>query len=123
MTDVRDLLARGRLYRESGDPATASSRAAEAAPDARAVLTELALAQFQSAALGPAARTARRLVDLDPSDAYAHLLLGRALSRAARHREALPHLRMAAAMTADPELDELIAGAEARVAADGQRGR
>ncbi|GAA4439511.1 tetratricopeptide repeat protein [Actinokineospora soli] len=120
MTDVLDLLARGRMYRESGDPSTAArylARAAEAEPRSRAVLTELALAQFQSAALGPAERTARRLLDLDPSDAYAHLLLGRALSRAARHREALPHLRLAAAMAPSPELDELIASAESRIVA------
>ncbi|GGS12781.1 MULTISPECIES: tetratricopeptide repeat protein [Actinokineospora] len=116
MTDVLDLFTRGRLFRESGDPATAARLLAEAAVLApeRAVLTELALAQFQSAALGPAERTARRLLDMDPSDGYAHLLLGRALSRANRHREALPHLRMAAAMDPSPELDSLVADAESR---------
>lgn len=118
MTDILELIARGRLYRESGDPSTAArhfAQAAEAAPDSRAVLTELAIAQFQSAALGAAERTARRLLDLDPSDAYAHLLLGRTLSRAARHREALPHLRLAAVM--DPSLDaeSLVRAAESRV--------
>jgi Flp pilus assembly protein TadD len=126
VTDVIDLLARGRLYRESGDPSTAArllAEAAEAEPTARAVLTELALAQFQAAALGPAERTARRLLDLDPSDSYAHLLLGRALTRAARHREALPHLRMAAAMAPSPELDELIAAAEARIVAPHEQTR
>lgn len=120
MTDVLDLLTRGRLYRESGDPSTAArylAEAAEAAPESRAVLTELALAQFQSAALGPAERTARRLVELDPSDAYAHVLLGRALARAARHREALPHLRLAAAMAPSPEVDALITDAESRLVA------
>lgn len=118
MTDVLELLDRGKLYRDSGDPSTAArylAQAAEAAPDSRAVLTELALAQFQSAALGPAERTARRLLALDPSDAYAHLLLGRTLSRAARHREALPHLRLAAAMDPSPDTDSLLRAAESRV--------
>ncbi|MGW5054226.1 tetratricopeptide repeat protein [Actinokineospora sp. NPDC004072] len=117
MTDILELVTRGRFYRESGDPSTAArllAEAAELAPE-RAVLTELALAQFQSAALGPAERTARRLVAMDPSDAYAHLLLGRSLARANRHREALPHLRLAAAMDPDPELAELVATAESRV--------
>ena len=106
MTDVRELLDRGRMFRESGDPSTAArhlSEAATAAPDSRDILTELALAHLQSAALGPAETVARRLVELDPSDAYARLLLGRALARQSRHSEAIPHLRLAAAMTDDPE--------------------
>lgn len=118
MNDILDLLAKGRLFRESGDPSTAARHfalAAAAEPDSRAVLTELALAQFQAAALGAAERTARRLVELDPSDAFAHVLLGRTLSRASRHREALPHLRMAAAMTPSAELDTLITAAESRI--------
>lgn len=118
MTDILELLARGRMYRQGGDPSTATryfAEAAEAAPDSRAVLTELALAQFQSAALGAAERTARKLLDLDPSDAYAHLLLGRTLSRVARHREALPHLRLAAVMDPGLDAESLLRAAEARV--------
>jgi Flp pilus assembly protein TadD len=111
MTDTKELLDRGRLFRSSGDPSTAArylSEAAQAAPTDRAVLTELALAHFQSAALGPAEQAARRLVTLDPSDAYAHLLLGRTLARQSRHPEAVPHLRLAAAMTGDPDAHEAL---------------
>ncbi|SDC98636.1 tetratricopeptide repeat protein [Actinokineospora iranica] len=118
MTDVTTLLDRGRLFRASGDPATAARylrAAADAAPDSRAVLTELALAHFQSAALGPAEEVARRLVELDPSDAYARTLLGRSLTRQSRHAEALPHLRLAAAMTADPDADAALAACRARL--------
>jgi Flp pilus assembly protein TadD len=112
MTDVLELLERGRLFRESGNPSAAArylSEAATAAPADRAVLTELALAHFQSAALGPAERAARRLVELDPSDSYARLLLGRALARQGRHPEAVPHLRLAAAMTDAPEVHDALA--------------
>jgi Flp pilus assembly protein TadD len=119
MTDVLELLDRGRLFRESGNPSAAArflSEAATAAPDDRAVLTELALAHFQAAALGPAERVSRRLVDLDPSDAYAHLLLGRALARQSRHAEAVPHLRLAAAMTDDPDARDALAHSVSRMA-------
>lgn len=43
------------------------------------------------------------LVAEDPSDAWSRHALGRALERQARYDEALPHLRLAAAMTGDPE--------------------
>ena len=112
MTDVIELLERARLFRASGDPSTAArylSEAAGAAPDNRAILTELALAHFQSAALRSAEEAARRLIELDPSDAYAHLLLGRTLARQSRHAEAVPHLRLAAAMTGDAETRDALA--------------
>jgi Flp pilus assembly protein TadD len=118
MTDIKELLDRGHDFRESGDPSRAVrylSEAATAAPDNRAVLTELALAHFQSAALGPAEEVARRLVELDPSDSYARLLLGRALARQSRHPEALPHLRLAAAMTDDPATHDALAHSLSRM--------
>ncbi|WP_183096239.1 tetratricopeptide repeat protein [Nocardioides stalactiti] len=43
------------------------------------------------------------LVADDPSDAWAQHALGRAFERQSRHREALPHLRLAAAMSGDVE--------------------
>lgn len=118
MIDILELLDRGRMFRESGDPSTAArilSEAATAAPDNRAVLTELALAHFQSAALGRAEEVARRLVDLDPSDSYARLLLGRALARQSRHTEAIPELRLAAAMTDDAEIHAALEHSLSRV--------
>ncbi|MEV1115322.1 tetratricopeptide repeat protein [Actinosynnema sp. NPDC049800] len=118
MTDVRELLRKGRMFRVSGDPSGAARYLAEAAehvPTDRTVLTELALAHFQSAALGKAERVLTALVDLDPSDGYARLLLGRTLSRQSRHAEALPQLRLAAAITRDPEVESEVARVEARV--------
>jgi Flp pilus assembly protein TadD len=117
MTDILELLDRGRMFRESGDPSTAArvlSEVASAAPDNRAVLTELALAHFQSAALGRAEEVARRLLDLDPSDSYARLLLGRALARQNRHAEAVPQLRLAAAMTDDADTHAALAHSVSR---------
>ncbi|SDJ47147.1 Tetratricopeptide repeat-containing protein [Actinokineospora alba] len=115
MTDVMTLLEQGRLYRESGNPSAAArylAQAAELEPTSRSVLTELALAHFHSAALGPAEAVARRLVDLDPSDAYAHTLLGRALARQSKHGEAVVHLRLAHAMLGTTESADALAAAE-----------
>lgn len=58
----------------------------------------LARAYYHSAQLGRAERAARELVDADPSDPYAVLLLGRVLCRQARAAEGHRWLRRAAAL-------------------------
>jgi Flp pilus assembly protein TadD len=55
----------------------------------------LARAYFHSAQLGRAETALRRIVDESPTDAYAHLLLGRTLQRAGRHAEAAQPLALA----------------------------
>jgi Flp pilus assembly protein TadD len=55
----------------------------------------LARAYFHSAQLGRAETTLRRIVHESPTDAYAHLLLGRTLQRAGRHAEAAQPLALA----------------------------
>ncbi|WP_026426156.1 tetratricopeptide repeat protein [Actinokineospora inagensis] len=108
----------GRRYLDGGDPSTAARHLTEAAaaePANRAVLTELARAHFHSAALGKAEKVARTLVELDPTDTFALTLLGRTLARRGRHAQALPHLRLAAAMTGSTEVAALLADVEARV--------
>jgi predicted Zn-dependent protease len=67
-------------------------------PDSVAVLELAARASFDTGRLGRAEALFRRVVELDPAHHYAYAGLGRTLSRAGRHREALPHLRMATAM-------------------------
>jgi predicted Zn-dependent protease len=55
------------------------------------------------AQLGRAEEELAALVADDPSDVWARHALGRALERQSRPAEALPHLRLAAAMSGDPE--------------------
>jgi len=57
----------------------------------------LARAYFHSAQLKRAEEQLRVIVERDPVDHYAHLLLGRTLERQSRHDEAAPWLRVAAA--------------------------
>lgn len=67
--------------------------------DVRHELTDvrllLARALFHSAQLDGTIRVATELLDHDPNEPYAHLLLGRALQRKGRRVEAQPHLRLA----------------------------
>jgi tetratricopeptide (TPR) repeat protein len=44
-----------------------------------------------------------RLADERPDDDWVRFALGRSLERQSRYAEALPHLRLAAAMSGDPE--------------------
>ncbi|MFC4857695.1 tetratricopeptide repeat protein [Actinophytocola glycyrrhizae] len=61
----------------------------------------LARAYFHSAQLRRAEEELRIVVERDPVDHYAHLLLGRTLERQSRHAEAAPWLRMAAAFAGE----------------------
>lgn len=45
----------------------------------------------------------RTLAEEHPDDDWVRFALGRSLERQSRYAEALPHLRLAAAMSADPE--------------------
>jgi Flp pilus assembly protein TadD len=102
-----DLLAeyrRATMYFESGNPSAAVrllEPILEAAPENNAVRQLLARAYFQTAQLGRAEEQLRALVSRDPTDHYAHHVLGRTLERAGRPVEALRHLRIAAAMHAE----------------------
>ncbi|QMU80025.1 tetratricopeptide repeat protein [Streptacidiphilus sp. PB12-B1b] len=58
----------------------------------------LARSYYHSAQLGRAEAELRRILERDPVEAYAHFMLGRTLQRQSRPAEALPHLRLAAAM-------------------------
>jgi len=55
----------------------------------------LARAYYHSAQLGRAEATLTRITTESPTDAYAHLLLGRTLQRAGRHAEAARPLALA----------------------------
>jgi Tfp pilus assembly protein PilF len=62
----------------------------------------LARAYYHSAQLRRAEEQLREVIDRDPVEHYAHLLLGRTLQRQSRHDEAAPWLRMAAAFAGEP---------------------
>ncbi|MEO6471321.1 MAG: hypothetical protein ABIR57_05555 [Aeromicrobium sp.] len=56
---------------------------------------------FAAAQLGPAEAAFRRLIELEPTSAWAHTALGLSLDRQSRHTEGATYHRMAAAMGND----------------------
>ena len=55
----------------------------------------LARSLYHSAQLNGAIKVATELLDHDPNEPYAHLLVGRSLQRQGKAEEAQPHLRLA----------------------------
>ncbi len=72
-------------------------------PDNRGLRSLRAWAFLLRAQLEKAEAELRELVDEVPDDDWARYALGRALERQSRFAEALPHLRLAAVMSGDPE--------------------
>ncbi|MFI5663504.1 tetratricopeptide repeat protein [Streptomyces sp. NPDC051684] len=61
----------------------------------------LARSYYHSAQLRRAETALRTIVERDPVEHYARLMLGRTLERQGRHDEAAPHLRMASALAGE----------------------
>ncbi|MFH8987969.1 tetratricopeptide repeat protein [Streptomyces sp. NPDC017940] len=75
---------------------------ADEVPEQVAPRLLLARAYYHSAQLRRAEAALRTVVDLDPVEGYARLMLGRTLQRQGRDDEAEGHLRVAAAMSGEP---------------------
>ncbi|WP_268991257.1 tetratricopeptide repeat protein [Nocardioides anomalus] len=90
--------------------------ALEQEPRNHGLRTLRAWAYLIRAQLGRAEQELAALVDDDPSDVWARHALGRALERQSRPAEALPHLRLAAAMSGDPVHQAAANRVQARVA-------
>ncbi|CAO0832704.1 tetratricopeptide repeat protein [Streptomyces microflavus] len=73
----------------------------EEAPEQVAPRLLLARSYYHSARLGPAEEELRAVLELDPVESYARLMLGRTLERQGRQAEAATQLRMAAAFQGD----------------------
>lgn len=72
-------------------------------PASASLRTLRAWAYFQSAQLERAESELVTLVDENPSDVWARFALARVLERQSRYADALPHMRLAAVMSGDPE--------------------
>jgi predicted Zn-dependent protease len=90
--------------------------AIEAEPDSVSLRTLRAWAYFQSAQLRNAEDELGALVERDPTDVWARFTLGRVLERQSRYAEALPHMRLAAVMSGDPEHETGVLRCERKLA-------
>jgi len=104
--------ARAELFFEAKDYAGAAKLLADVVaevPDQTGPRLLLARAYYHSAQLRRAEEQLREIVDRDPVEHYAHLMLGRTLERQGRHDEAASWLRLADLWADGPggiELDE-----------------
>ena len=122
--DLLEEYRRATFFFESGDPLGAArllEPIVEAEPQNAAVRQLLARAYFQSAQLARAEVQLRALIERDPTDHYAHHVLGRTLERAGRFSQALPHLRLAAAMNGHDDYRQALERVEAWVGKSGGR--
>ena len=77
--------------------------ALEEDPGSSGLRTLRAWAYFIRVQLGSAETELRALAEETPDDVWVRFTLGRVLERQSRYDDALPHLRLAAAMSGDPE--------------------
>jgi Flp pilus assembly protein TadD len=122
--DLLEEYRRATMFFESGDPLGAArllEPIVEAEPQNASVRQLLARAYFQSAQLTRAENQLRALIERDPTDHYAHHVLGRTLERAGRFAEALPHLRLAAAMKKHADYERALERVEVWVGRHGGR--
>jgi predicted Zn-dependent protease len=99
--DLQERYERAQLFFDAKDYRTAEELLVEvvaAEPSHQASRLLLARAYYYTAQLGRAEEQLRIIIEREPTEAYAHLVLGRTLQRAGRPDEAVPHLRMAAVM-------------------------
>jgi predicted Zn-dependent protease len=95
--------------------------AIDAEPESVALRSLRGWAYFQSAQLQKAEAEFAGLVDDDPTDVWVRYALGRVLERQSKFADALPHFRLAAAMSGDPEHETAVLRAERRMAERGEK--
>jgi Flp pilus assembly protein TadD len=97
-----ELLQRGQMLldgRHHAQAAIVLERADRAEPGKASILEALGRAYFNSGQHEAARATFERLLELDPSEHYAHFALGQSLKRLGRRDEAGTHLRLAVALS------------------------
>ncbi|MFF8913013.1 tetratricopeptide repeat protein [Streptomyces sp. NPDC015032] len=104
-----DRWDRARMFFEAKEYMTAArilEGLVEEVPEQVSPRLLLARAYYHSARLGRAETELRAVLERDPVEPYARLMLGRTLERQGRDAEATGHLRMAAALSGDFGFDE-----------------
>ena len=102
MTETYDLFQQGRRHLRNGMPAQATvalEKAKRREPQSRSIREALGIAYFRLRRWGEAEAEFRALVELSPSDDYAHYALARTLVNQGRRKEATPHIKLARSLS------------------------
>lgn len=101
MTDTYDLFQEGRVRLSKGMAAQATvplEKAKRREPDKTSIREALGIAYFRVRNWDAAAAEFRAVLELSPTDDYAHYALGRCLEKQGRTAEANGHYKLASRM-------------------------
>src|SRR3954449_6027286 len=101
MSDAYELFREGQQRLRKGMTAQATvplERAKKLEPEKASIREALGIAYFRLARWEDAEREFRTIVELSPTDHYAHYALGRALEHLGRTAEANGHYKLASSM-------------------------
>ncbi len=98
MTETYNLFQKGRAHLRRGMPAQATvslEKAKRLEPDKASIREALGIAYFRIQRWDEAEAEFRALLELSPTNDYAHYALGRTLEKQGRSREANGHYKLA----------------------------
>ena len=101
MTDAYDLFQQGRHHLRDGMPAQATvalEKAKRLEPNKASIREALGIAYFRIQRWQEAEAEFRAVLELAPTDDYAHYALGRALEKQGRDAEANGHYKLASSL-------------------------
>src|SRR5919205_1236506 len=101
MSETYDLFQQGRRHLSKGMAAQATvalEKAKKAEPNKASIREALGIAYFRIHRYAEAEREFRAVLEISPTDHYAHYALGRALEKQGRATEANGHYKLASSM-------------------------
>lgn len=101
MSDTYELFQQGRTHLRKGRAAQATvalEKAKRREPDKASIREALGIAYFRIQRYDEAEREFRAMLELAPTDDYAHYALGRCLEKKGREHEANGHYKLASSL-------------------------
>jgi Flp pilus assembly protein TadD len=106
VTDAYDFFQQGRAHLKEGMPAQATvalEKAKKLEPQKASIREALGIAYFRIQRWQEAEAEFRTVLELSPTDHYAHYALGRALEKQGRDAEANGHYKLASSLSPGSE--------------------
>jgi Flp pilus assembly protein TadD len=106
VTDAYDLFQQGRHHLQQGMPAQATvalEKAKRLEPNKASIREALGIAYFRIQRWEEAEAEFRAVLEISPTDDYAHYALGRSLEKLGRDAEANGHYKLASSLRPESE--------------------